>query len=161
MSSPRDEREPAPAPFSADKELDELRRKFQSVEKSRDRFASRTAKLQADLDEARAQVAWFHRQLFGQKAERISKTEIEAAFRKFLDEQEARARGDAGPPGQPALVRHDARPCATVIRLNDVPFDINPDAPVRLSHPRAKEERDAPVVWTIAVIKDAGTTVEA
>ena len=98
MSSPRDEREPAPAPFSADKELDELRRKFQSVEKSRDRFASRTAKLQADLDEARAQVAWFHRQLFGQKAERISKTEIEAAFRKFLDEQEARARGDAGPP---------------------------------------------------------------
>ncbi len=71
MSSPRDEREPTPALSSTETELNELRKKVQSVEKSRDRFASRAARLQADLDAARAQVAWFHRQLFGQKAERI------------------------------------------------------------------------------------------
>lgn len=95
VSSPRDEREPKPAPPTPDKELVELRKQLETVERSRARFAERAQRLKADLDAARAQVAWFHRQLFGQKAERVSPAELETAFLEYLKEQEAQARGDA------------------------------------------------------------------
>lgn len=95
MSSPRDEREPQLAPPTSTNELAELRKKLDIVEKSRARFAARAHRLQADLEAARAQVAWFHRQLFGQKAERVSAADLEAAFRQYVAEQEARAHGDA------------------------------------------------------------------
>ena len=42
MSSPRDEREPQPAPTTSAEELAELRKKLEIVEKSRARFASKS-----------------------------------------------------------------------------------------------------------------------
>ena len=58
----------------------------------------RIQKLEIELDAARAQVAWFHRQLFGQKAERVPTKDLEAAFRQYVAEQEARANNEAGTP---------------------------------------------------------------
>jgi len=94
VSSPRDEREPQPAPSTSEREVVDLQRKLDVAEKSRARFAARAQRLQDDLDMARAQVAWFHRQLFGQKAEHMPRADLEAAFVAYLAEQEARSSND-------------------------------------------------------------------
>ena len=125
MSSPRDEREPQSAPSDVDKALAELRKKLGEVETSRARFAARTEKLQAELNAARAQVAWFHRQLFGQKAERISPAEIEAEFRQYLAEQELQANNEET---RPAPVIEDELTSVQLLMDLGVPGPETPQA---------------------------------
>ena len=125
MSSPRDEREPQSAPSDVDKALAELRKKLGQVETSRARFAARTEKLQAELNAARAQVAWFHRQLFGQKAERISPAEIEAEFRQYLAEQELQANNEET---RPAPVIEDELTSVQLLMDLGVPGPETPQA---------------------------------
>jgi transposase len=57
------------------------------------RATSRIQRLETDLDNARSQVAWFHRQLFGQKADRVRVEDLETAWHAFLKAQETKARG--------------------------------------------------------------------
>ncbi len=92
MSSTRD----ASAPDSAGGAVDpsaQLRAEVASLKLQVAQSSSRIQRLETELEASRAQVAWFHRQLFGQKAERIDSAELELAWRDFLKEQEARARG--------------------------------------------------------------------
>jgi transposase len=94
VSSPQDERNRDPISATleshdtttANKELDDLKKLF-------GRALARIQKLETELNDARAQVAWFHRQLFGQKAERIRVDELESEWRSYLKQQEADARG--------------------------------------------------------------------
>jgi transposase len=74
-------------------EVDRLRKEVEVLKLGLGRAAARIQKLETELDAARAQVAWFHRQLFGQKKERARVEELESAFQAFLREQEAKARG--------------------------------------------------------------------
>ncbi len=104
MRSPRDEQELKPAPLAVDKELVELKNKLAAVERSRARFAERAQRLKSELDGARAQVAWFFRQLFGQKSEHISAADLEAAFLRYLAEQESKAHGQAVVDEEPVEV---------------------------------------------------------
>src|SRR5438874_13560345 len=76
-----------------DSELDRLRKEVEELKIVLGRATVRIQKLGTELDTARAQVAWFHRQLFGQKAERVRFGELETAWHAFLKEQEANARG--------------------------------------------------------------------
>lgn len=92
VSSPRDQRDretdspPQTDESSLRKEIDELKSLL-------GRAMGRTQKLETELDSARAQVAWFQRQLFGQKAEHIRLEELEPAWRTFLKDQEDKAHG--------------------------------------------------------------------
>ncbi|MEO1303273.1 MAG: transposase, partial [Myxococcota bacterium] len=93
MSSPRDSQESAPTAPEPPSSLSALQKKTADLEKSNAQLEVRIHKLVAELDAARSQVAWFHRQLFGQKSEHISRDELDVAFRAFLVEQEARTQG--------------------------------------------------------------------
>lgn len=65
------------------------------------RATARVQKLETELEASRAQVAWFHRQLFGQKAEKVRPEELESAWLQFLNEQEAQARSLPTEPSAP------------------------------------------------------------
>src|SRR5687768_3001851 len=54
---------------------------------------SRIQKLETELETARAQVAWFHQQIFGQKSDRVRGEDLQAAWLAYLKEQEAKALG--------------------------------------------------------------------
>jgi hypothetical protein len=60
---------------------------------------SRIHRVESELQSARSQVAWFTKQVFGQKAERISKTELLTAFQTYVKEEEdKRQRPGGGAP---------------------------------------------------------------
>lgn len=65
------------------------------------RATARIQKLGAELDTARAQVAWFQRQVFGQKAERARAEDLEKAWLEFVKEQESSERGLPKPELRP------------------------------------------------------------
>src|SRR5579864_7805487 len=76
-----------------DSELERLRKEVEELKVVLGRASARIQKLGAELDTAQAQVAWFHRQVFGQKAEHGRFEELEAAWHAYLKEQEAKVRG--------------------------------------------------------------------
>lgn len=61
------------------------------------RAIARIERTERSLDQARAQVAWLHRQLFGSKADRVAPGELQAAWETFRREQEAQARSTTSP----------------------------------------------------------------
>ena len=61
------------------------------------RATKRIQKLETELDHSRQQVAWFHRQLFGQKGERVRAADLETAWHAFVKEQELKASAVAKP----------------------------------------------------------------
>lgn len=65
---------------------------------------SRLHRLEAELESARSQVAWFTKQVFGQKAERVSKTKLLAAFQAYVKEEEAKLHARAEARTEPPLV---------------------------------------------------------
>ena len=89
MSSPQDDREAASKPASAD----DVSKQVGELKNAVGRAMSRIQKLETELDTARAQVAWFHQQLFGQKSDRIRAEDLQTAWLAYLKEQEAAARG--------------------------------------------------------------------
>jgi transposase len=91
MSSPQDEhgRAAGSAPASAD----DLSKKVAQLTTAMGRAMSRIQKLETELNDARAQVAWFHRQIFGQKSDRIRPEDLQSAWLAYQKEQEAKARG--------------------------------------------------------------------
>lgn len=110
---------------SSTDELALLRKENDELKVVLGRATAKLIKLASELDAARAQVAWFHRQLFGQKAER-SPPDLQAAFNAFVKEQEAKAR-DAVPPSQqpqPALAS-----LQLLLGLGDIPAARSDDAP--------------------------------
>lgn len=68
----------------------QLQEKIRSLE---DQLSRALLRGETQLQHARAQVAWFHRVLFGQKAERVDRDALERGWREFLEEQERTARG--------------------------------------------------------------------
>jgi len=74
-------------------EVESLRKQVRDLEAKLGRTTLKLAKLERDLDHARAQVAWFHRQLFGQKSEHVDAASLERAWKRYVDNQEANARG--------------------------------------------------------------------
>lgn len=83
----------AVGPSSSVAEGDQLREKIRGLEDQLSRALLRSQKLETQLQHAQAQVAWFHRMLFGQKAERVDRDAVELGWREFLEEQERTARG--------------------------------------------------------------------
>ena len=74
-------------------QVDALRAQVRDLEAKLGRTTLKLSKLERDLDHARAQVAWFHRQLFGQKSEHVDTASLERAWTTYVDDQEAKARG--------------------------------------------------------------------
>jgi transposase len=95
VSSTRDPHGAESPRSQPDSELAKLRKEVDELKIVLGRSASRIHKLEAELDTTRSQVAWFHRQLFGQKAERVRPEDLESAWHAFLKEQEASVRGSA------------------------------------------------------------------
>ena len=95
MTSTRDPKTSESAP--PDDELTALRKEVSDLKIILGRATARIQKLETELETARAQVAWFQTQLFGQKAERTPR-DLESAWLSFLKEQEAKARGFPAPP---------------------------------------------------------------
>lgn len=92
----------ASAADAATAKIDTLTNKIRELETSLGRAFAKNAKLETQLDHARAQVAWFQRNLFGQKRERVDTELLQGAWREFLKAQEAAARGDAPPLPEPS-----------------------------------------------------------
>ena len=82
--------------------VDALTKRIRELETNLGRVSAKNAKLETQLDHARAQVAWFQRNLFGQKRERVDTAVLREAWREFLKGQETAARGDAPPLPQPS-----------------------------------------------------------
>jgi transposase len=89
VSPPRDDREAASKTLTSD----ELSKQVGELKNAVGRAMSRIHKLETELGAARAQVAWFHQQLFGQKKDRVRVGDLETAWLAYLKEQEARAQG--------------------------------------------------------------------
>lgn len=82
-----------PTTSCAPSEVEQLRAKVSALEEQLGRAHLRNQKLETQLAQARAQVAWFHKTLFGQKAERVDPVEVERAWMRFLEDQERTAQG--------------------------------------------------------------------
>jgi transposase len=91
VSSTRDQVENGTSP-QRDEEFDRLQKEVEQLRVLLGSATARIQKLETELGYAREQVAWFHRQLFGQKAERVQTEDLEAAWVAFVNEQEARSR---------------------------------------------------------------------
>ena len=89
MSSPQDDRDSASKPSTTD----DLTKQVGELKNVVGRAMSRIQKLETELESARAQVAWFHRQLFGQKSDRVSAEDLQSAWLAYLRDQETRASG--------------------------------------------------------------------
>jgi len=89
VSSPQDDREAASKPSSSD----DLSKQVGELKNAVGRAMSRIQKLETELGTARAQVAWFHQQIFGQKKDRVRAEDLQSAWLAYLKEQEARASG--------------------------------------------------------------------
>lgn len=84
MADVRDQRGEKISPPEPSTELAKLRKELDDHKRLLGRAVARIQKLETELGTAREQVAWFHRQLFGQKAERIDRGQLEAAWNTFL-----------------------------------------------------------------------------
>jgi transposase len=93
LSSTRDESSETAAPAPTPSDAERLRKESEELRLVLGRAAARIQKLEAALAHAHAQVAWFQRQLFGQKAERVASDDLEKAWLAFIKEQEAEASG--------------------------------------------------------------------
>ena len=92
-SSTRDERGVESAiPVPQGEELKRTRNELDELKIVLGRATHRIQKLETELNTSRAQVAWFQRQLFGQKAERVRSEDLEAAWLQFVKQQEEKAR---------------------------------------------------------------------
>jgi len=78
---------------SRDAEITQLKTQVRELEAKLGRITLRLQKSETQLSHARAQVAWFHRQLFGQKREHVAIAEVERELKNFLEHQEAAATG--------------------------------------------------------------------
>lgn len=95
MSSPQDtSRQERPSPDAVvgavlpTDEVSLLRKEVSELRVLLGQSAARIHRLESELQSARSQVAWFTKQVFGQKAERVSKAELFAAFQTYVKEQE-------------------------------------------------------------------------
>lgn len=70
-----------------------LQREVQELQLLLTKAGARVSKLEAELDDARGQVAWLARQLFGRKAEKVSPVDVERAWLEYHRECEAKACG--------------------------------------------------------------------
>jgi hypothetical protein len=80
----------------AEDELTRLQRRVDELEILLGRAVARLEKLSIELDATRAQNAWLHRQLFGQKSERIPAENLNSAWLAFCNEQQ---RDPSATPG--------------------------------------------------------------
>jgi transposase len=141
------------APTSADAaKVDALTNKVRELEASLGRAAAMVGKLETQLGHARAQVAWFQRTLFGQKRERVDTALLRAAWREFLEQQEAAARGDTQPLPQASNAMqlllmlgtpsNSGSPITTAEAALDAAGVPAGEAPPSAPEPKAKPKRD-------------------
>jgi len=78
---------------NAPSEIQSLQVKIAGLEVQLGRALLRSEKLETQLRQAQAQVAWLHRNLFGPKAERVDAADLDRAWKAFREAQEAEARG--------------------------------------------------------------------
>lgn len=92
VTSTRDERSTEAAAPDDKKALEALRKEVEELKIVLGRATNRIQKLETELGNARAQVAWFHKQVFGQKSDRVRSDDLQAAWLDFVKEQEEKAR---------------------------------------------------------------------
>lgn len=81
------------AATSTTSEVDALRKQVRDLEAKLGRVTLRLAKTESALEHTRAQVAWLHTQLFGQKSEHVDRVAIDRAWKEYMTAQENAARG--------------------------------------------------------------------